>query len=150
MTTADDEREPTRDQLLAMAYVDGELASEARSAFETRLRAEPALLREVAELKELELLARRAGPREPMDFEWDRLESEWTHSGGTLLAYSLMTVASVGGALWILWALLRSDMETVPKVLVCVFVAGLGLLLLVTLRARLRTASLDPYRHVKR
>ena len=54
-------REPTRGQLLAMAYVDGELAESAHQEFEDRLRREPALMREVAELKRLVLLFAR-GP----------------------------------------------------------------------------------------
>ena len=46
------ERTPTPDELLAMAYVDGELDDEAARAFEDRLPDEPALVREVAELRE--------------------------------------------------------------------------------------------------
>ncbi len=60
-------REPTRGQLLAMAYVDGELAESAHQKFEDRLRREPALMREVAELKMLlPLLAGDLGHASPL------------------------------------------------------------------------------------
>ena len=68
--------EPTRDELLAMAFFDGELAPEARAEFEARLADDADLRRQVAELKELDVLARNAAPREPMDHEWAALERD--------------------------------------------------------------------------
>ena len=41
--------EPTRDQLLAMAYLDGELAESVRREFQLRLRREPGLMRAMHE-----------------------------------------------------------------------------------------------------
>jgi anti-sigma factor RsiW len=53
--------DPTRDQLLAMAYVDGELAEDARQRFEERLRGDQALVQEVAALEAFfDLVARKA------------------------------------------------------------------------------------------
>ena len=53
-------REPTRDQLLAMAFVDGELDESARRSFQERWRREPALVKEVAALKGLTRLAQES------------------------------------------------------------------------------------------
>jgi len=55
-TAADDE--PTRSQLLAMAYVDGELDATERWEFEDRLRREPELMREVFEQTAVGLFVR--------------------------------------------------------------------------------------------
>ena len=52
---------PTRDELLVMAYVDDELAAEARSDFQARLANEPELVRQVAVYQKLEGLARQMG-----------------------------------------------------------------------------------------
>ena len=70
---ADTGREPTEGQLLAMAYVDGELAESARREFEDRLRREPALAREVVELKAFALLLRQVVSAAPPGFE-ERLQ----------------------------------------------------------------------------
>ena len=66
-------REPSRDELLAMAYVDGELAPDAAAEFEGRLADEAHLGLHVAEFKKLELMARQLAPPEPADHEWLRL-----------------------------------------------------------------------------
>ena len=144
------EREPTRDELLAMAYADGELAEEARRGFEARLATEPQLLREVAELKKLEVMARRTAPPEPMDFEWRRLEKEAVHAGGTRLAFTLMAVGAVGGSSWITFELMRSEMGAVSKTFLALTLVGLVVRFLLTLRARLRTLPYDPYTEVER
>jgi anti-sigma factor RsiW len=145
-----DEPTPTRDQLLAMAYVDDELEAESRRAFEARLAREPALAREVTELRGLELLARSATPPEPMDHEWARLAREPLHAGLSRLAWTVLTLSSLGLCAWLVLELARSPLALVPKVLILALAASLTLLLGLALRARLRTAPYDPYTKVQR
>jgi anti-sigma factor RsiW len=142
--------EPTRDQLLAMAYVDGELAPSARAEFEARLAAQPELRREVSALKELELFARAAAPREPQDHEWDALARDPLQRGALGLGWTLLGLGALVALLFGGYELVVAEMPTWVK-----FASGaisLGLLLLfgATLRARARTAPLDPYRKVQR
>lgn len=144
------EREPSADELLAMAYVDGELAPAERERFEQRLRAEPALAREVAELQRLELLARHAAPPEPMDHEWERLARSQGQRGLWSAGW-LFTLAGVAGLLaWGLTCLECSGLPWAPKVLVPLLLCGAVLLLVAAVRARARTLRYDPYRDVKR
>lgn len=146
-----DEREPTRDELLAMAYVDSELDREAREQFEGRLATDRALLREVSELKRLAVIARNSAPPEPMDHEWNRLEGELLHGGGSKLAYLLMLVGTLGIGGWAIFMILADDeLELVPKILLSCVLGGLAIAFLLTLRARLRTLPHDPYTEVKR
>ncbi len=144
------EREPTRDELLAMAYVDGELSDEARRDFEARLPDEPFLNREVSELKKLATLARRVAPPEPMDHEWKRLEGELLYGGGSRLGLFLIAIGVLGGSAFLFLELFRSSLGTGPKVLVGILLSGVCLLFLTTLRGRLKTLPYDPYTEVKR
>ena len=143
--------EPTPDQLLAMAYVDGELDDGARAELEGRLANEPALLREVAELKRLEVIARQTAPPEPIDHEWKRLEQEVIHSGGHFLGFLLVVLGTLGLAGWGMLEVFADDeLGLVPKLLIGTTIGGFALLFLVILRARLRTLPYDPYTEVKR
>ncbi len=143
-------REPTRDQLLAMAYADGELDGNERVEFEQRLSSEPALLAEVTELKRLGVLARRMTPVEPKDFEWQRLNAEALHSGGTSLGLALSAIGALGVLGWLCYSLLASDLGVVPKAFFCALLGGLTLVFLLVFRARLRTLPYDPYTEVDR
>ncbi len=143
-------REPTRDELLAMAYVDGELSGEDRASFEARLGSEPALLREVAELSRLGVMARQITPAEPKDFEWQRLEAETLHGGGKSLGLLASALGVVGLIGWGLYRLLTGDLELLPKVFVALFLLGLLFVFLLIFRARLRTLPHDPYTEVQR
>ena len=141
---------PSRDELLAMAYVDGELAADAQREFEERLRSKPPLAREVAELKALSVLARQSAPPEPMDFEWERLEREWLHGGGMSLGLFLAAAGVVGLSGWGSYQLVVSDLGLVPKTLMLALIGGLVLMLGLTVRARLRTLPYDSYTKVVR
>jgi anti-sigma factor RsiW len=148
--TQSGEREPTQDELLAMAYVDGELDAAARGEFEGRMAAHDDLRREVVRLKRLEVLARRAAGPEPMDHEWQRLARDPLHNAGLGLGFTLL----VGGAALLaacgLWWLWLSAIEMPFKLGLSAVVAGLALLFLITLRARLRTKPYDPYTEIQR
>jgi len=144
------EREPTRDELLAMAYVDGELTAEGREELESRLAASPELRREVSALKELELMARAAAPKEPMDHEWEELARDPVQRGSLGLGWALLVVGVLGAIGYGLYELLASDAPIGVKLLVSAISLGFALLLGATLRGRLRTLPLDPYRKVQR
>src|SRR5262245_41563902 len=133
-----------------MAYADGELEPSQRSAFELRLAAEPALRREVARFQRLALLARQTSPPEPADHEWAALERELVHRGGRRLGLLLVAVGSAGLGAWGCAALCACGLGLWPKILSIALLAGLLLLFLVALRARLRTLPYDPYSQVKR
>jgi len=143
-------REPTSDELLAMAYVDGELDPVARAEVEARLADDPHLLREIAELTRLGVLARQITPREPKDFEWKRLESELLHGGGTLLGLIASAVGAVGLLGWLLYELVTCELELLPKSCLVLLVLGLLLVFLLIFRARLRTLPHDPYTEIER
>ena len=144
------DREPTQDELMAMAYADGELPVESRRTFEARMLHEPALARLVAEHRALEILGRRAAPPEPIDSEWRRLDRDplvrWTE----LCGWALFIAGGVGLALYGIYQVWLSDMESLPKTLVLATIAGFLLLFLVMVHARLATLPFDPYRNVER
>ena len=144
------DREPTRNQLLAMAYADGELTEEARQEFELALQSDEALRLEVAELKRLEVMARQYAPKEPMDFEWERIQAEPLQVAGTGAGWSLAILGVMGGILWLLYATAVSDLALAFKLSLFSAVGGFFLLLGMTLRIRLKTLPHDPYRDLKR
>ncbi len=142
--------EPSEDELLAMAYADGELTDEAQAGFEQRLASEPALGRQVSEYRALEVLARQLAPPEPMDFEWKRLARDPLQRAAVLLGW----VAFVGGAIGLcgcgIFAVCASNISTLPKSLVLSLIGGFLLLFLAIVRSRLRTLPYDPYRNIER
>lgn len=147
----DTKREPTRDELLAMAYVDGELERAAREDFEHRMATEPALVREVAELRKLEVIARQTAPPEPMDYEWRRLGRGGVHRGGHFLGFLFLALGSLGLSGWAAVEILRAeDLAPFPKICLALGVLGAVILFLVILRGRLRTLPYDPYTEVER
>lgn len=144
------DHEPTRDELLAMAYADGELDEDVRRAFEARQKDDRDLARQVAEYQSLALVAREMAAPEPADHEWRRLETDLLSQAGNGLGWLLLAVGATGLAAWCLWDLVHSSMQTLPKVLCLSLVGGGLLLLLTTLRARLRVLPYDPYTKVNR
>ena len=144
------EDEPTRDQLLAMAYADGELSAEARREFEERMRDEPQLGIEVAGYQSLAALSRQVAPREPMDTEWERLEGDLFHRLCHWAGWGLFVVGGLGLCGWGSFEVLVSDMPVLPKALVATLLAGSLVLFLSTVRARMRTLPYDPYRSIQR
>jgi anti-sigma factor RsiW len=143
-------REPSEDELLAMAYADGELSGEARLALEARLAAEPNLGRAVAEQEGLVALARRLAPPEPMDHEWRRLAGHWPQRAGVPLGLGLALGGAVLlGAASVAW-ISTSALPMLVKIGALAVIAGLALLLALALHARLRTLPYDPYTKIER
>jgi len=145
-----EDRPPSDDQILAMAFADGELEGAARIEFEARLARDPALALEVTAQKRLHLLAREAAGPEPMDHEWKRIESSRAHRSARGLAWTLIATGSFGLAGWAIAEELRSGLPVVPKISIALLLAGLAMLFLITLRNRLRTMPYDPYTQIKR
>src|SRR6185295_14233986 len=139
------ERPPSADDLAAMAYVDGELPPESRSAFESRLDREPALVREVAAQQRLAVLARSAAPREPIDREWRALEHSRLTRLGLPLGWTLLALGATGLAVWCAFEVACAHIGIVPKLLTAALASGFLLLFLLALRARARTRPFDPY-----
>lgn len=145
------ERQPTRDELLAMAYVDGELDAASRAAFETRMREQRDLAREVAELQRLGVVARRMAPPEPQDAEWDRLRREPLQRAGRGLGFALVAAGLLGLVVFVGYVVARDDhLPLGLKLVIGAVSAGLLLLGLTVLRARLRTLPYDPYTEIRR
>ena len=133
-----------------MAYADGELTDEARREFEQELARDPALRREVAELQRLAVLARQSAPLEPLDYEWTRIRSETVHVAGTGAGWTLGLVGAMGAIVWLLWEAACAEFAVAFKLCLFSAVGGFLLLLAMTLRGRLKTLPLDPYRDLKR
>ncbi len=149
MSTAS--QHPTRDELLAMAYVDDELAPEARAEFEARLAREPELALAVARYQRLEVVARSIAPAEPADHEWERLRRDPVQRAGLGLGWTLFVLGSLIVAGWVFVELWRAEDLGWPfKLAIALAAAGALLLLGLTVRARLRTLPYDPYTEVKR
>ncbi len=145
------DREPSHDELLAQAYVDHELPESDAQAFEARLANEPALAREVAELQGLNLIAKRAAPPEPMDYEWKRLEADPLHTGARSLGLGLVGFGAAGLFLIaVIGVVTTGDLELFPKLLLLAFLLGLAALFFTVLRGRLKTLPYDPYTKVQR
>jgi anti-sigma factor RsiW len=143
--------EPTQGELLAMAYVDGELAGEERASFEARLPGEEDLARHVAHYRALDLLSRQMAPPEPADHEWARLEGEPLHDVGSKLGWGLVGVGGASLAAYGVYCLASAEsISNLPKIGLLSLLGGLGLLLALTLHARVRLLPFDPYRKVKR
>lgn len=149
--SSDRRREPTTDELRAMAYVDGELDPDERREFETRLAKEPALGREVTELRALDLMSRQMAAPEPADHEWERLSAEPLQRGGASLGFALILFGTLGLAVFACVHIARSDeLHLLLKLFLLGTVAGVSLVFLTVLRGRLRTMPFDPYTRVKR
>jgi anti-sigma factor RsiW len=148
--SAREETPPSADELQAMAYVDGELVGENATRFQARLASEPALAREVAELRALELIARQVAPPEPIDYEWARIDTDPLQRAASGLGFTLAVVGTVGFWLWLAWQVVSGDIPLVPRALILSTGGGLGIVFLTILRRRLQSLPYDPYTKVKR
>jgi anti-sigma factor RsiW len=143
-------QEPSRDELLAMAYVDGELDGAALEDFERQLATREDLRQEVVELLKLSVLARKLAAPEPMDHEWKRLARDPLQRTSTILGFLALAVGALGLAVLCAWSVWRSDMDLTPKLLLAALCGGALVLFLVTLRGRLKTLPYDPYTEIER
>jgi anti-sigma factor RsiW len=150
VTDAAEDREPTRLELEAMAYVDGELSPDARRAVEARLTSDPALRGEVVRLQRLSLLARHAAGPEPADAEWAALARDPLQRAGTWLGFAALGAGLVALAASGLYALWTSEVALALRLAVSLLALGVLALFGAALRARMRTRPYDPYTEVRR
>ncbi len=143
-------REPSREELLAMAYADGELDQAARESFEIQLAEREDLRREVVQFQKLGILARSMAAPEPMDHEWRRLDRDPLQRTSTVLGFVALAVGAAGLAGWAGWMVWNSNLGATPKALLGMLCAGALILFLGTLRGRLRTLPFDPYTEIER
>lgn len=145
------ERAPSKDELLSMAYADGELSPEERLEFEKRLGDEPALARHVAEYLALDVISRRVAPPEPQDHEWARLQLEPLFAGTMSTGWKLVIAGSLATlALTVFGVATNEGLSIFTRLAILTALLGFVLLFLTVLIRRLRTFELDPYRHVER
>ena len=144
------EREPRREELLAMAYADGELRGAEREEFEGLLATREDLRLEVVRMQRLAVLARQSAGPEPMDHEWRELARDPAQRAAT----GLGRIALIGGlfvvAIGAAWSLWTSDAPAWIQLGASVAAVGLAILLGAALRARMRTRAFDPYRDIVR
>lgn len=144
------EPEPTRDELFAMAYADGELQGAEREAFERRLAERADLRLAVAHQRRLAVLARNAAGPEPMDHEWRALARDPLQRAGLGLGWALLLGGLALGLGWGLYAVWTSELAPALRLGLCAAALGFALLLGGALRARLRTRANDPYTELQR
>ena len=142
--------EPSEDELLAMAYADGELNEEARREAAHRMASDEAFALRVAHYQRLDVTARTA-LQEPQDIAHAKLAAEPTQRAALGLGWAALSVGLVGFYAWIFYVMVRDpEMPTTLKVLMLTGIGGFLLLFLAVLRKRLRELPFDPYTKVQR
>lgn len=141
---------PTEEQLLVMAYADGELRGEKRREFEALLASRADLRDELSQLRRLAVLARQAAGPEPMDLEWRVIDRDPAQRVTLGVGWFALFVGALGLLGFVLWSLWTSDAAWIVRISVTALIAGFTLLLVAALRARRRTTKHDPYTSVQR
>lgn len=141
---------PSRDELLAMAYVDDQLDPAARAEFEGRLGQEEALRKEVTSLRRLDLIARTAAPPENIDIAWKEVDESPSQTSIIGLGWIATILGSVGVAAIAIQLVTQARLPLWERVSIICLVSGLTLIFLAIARRRWRTRHLDPYTSVKR
>ncbi len=141
---------PTTDELLAMAYADGELSTEATRVFESRLTHEARLRVLVADQQRIAVLAREAAPAEPLELASLIVERGSLHPFLAFAGRALLVAALVWLAAWL--ACTCTAGAWCPSIAGAALCALAGILLLVVRAALVRRAThhLDPYHGVRR
>lgn len=143
--------EPSEEELLAMAYADGEMTPEESLRFESRMEAEPRLVHQVAEHHALDVLARRIAPREPADYDWAALQLDPLYQGTVGAGWFLLIAATALSFALAVWAVATNEgISYLHRGLILSSLLGFTLLFLTVLWRRIRAIPLDPYRHVER
>lgn len=143
--------EPSDDELLAMAYADGELSDSARAQAGRRIATDEAFALRVAHYQRLDVATRTATPPEPADTAHANLAASTTQRTAITLGWLALTIGAIGFYAWIVYEMIRDEeLEVLPKVLILSAIAGFLLLLLAVLRNRLRELPHDPYTKIQR
>lgn len=141
---------PSRDELLAMAFVDDQLDHEARAAFALRLQSEPELAREVAALQRLDLMAQHAAPAEPIDLAWQAIDSEPAQRAVLGFGWLILFAGILGMLAILVLNFAHADLPLWQKACLAGVFGGLSLIFFAILRRRLQSRPFDPYTAVKR
>ena len=143
--------EPSEDELLAMAYADGELNEEARREAADRIASDEAFALRVAHYQRLDVTARTAATPEPQDTAHAKLASEPSQRATLGLGWFALVTGFLGFYSWGFYEMIRDpEMGAVPKVLLLGGIGGFLLLFLAVLRNRLRELPHDPYTKIQR
>jgi len=151
VTTTDTIPEPSEDELLAMAYADGELKEEARSDAAARIASDEDFALRVAHYQRLDVATRTATPPEPADTAHAKLSAEPSQRAALGLGMFALVAGFLGFYAWVFYEMIRDpELETLPKVLILGGIGGFLLLFLAVLRNRLRELPHDPYTKIQR
>ena len=143
--------EPTEDELLAMAYADGELAPEARREAAKRISTEDAFALRVAHYQRLDVTTRTATSSEPQDTARAKLAEEPLQRATLGFGWVSATLGFIAFYAWIFYEILQNEeMSGAPKIFLLCAAGGLFLLFLSVLRGRLRELPYDPYTDLER
>lgn len=141
---------PEADQMLAMAFADGELRGAELEAFSERVAREPGLAHAVDEYRRLELLARQLSPPEPRDFVWREHSSGDLHRFLMLGSYASLVLAAAIALLHLVGQAFGLRVPGSPEIATALAVLGGLLMLIASLRWRYAERLHDPYVHVRR
>ncbi len=142
--------QPTTDELLAMAYADGELSPEAVRVFEARLAHEARLRVLVADQQRIAILAREAAPSEPLELATLIVERGTPHLFLASFGRALLGLAIAWVAVWMCLACFDGTWRPPIAGAALAATLGLGFLALRAWLVRRATHHLDPYRDVRR
>ena len=141
---------PSRDELLAMAYVDDQLDPQAKAEFEARLSQEEPLRKEVTSLRRLDLIARTAAPPEHIDIAWKEVDESPSQSSLIGLGWIATVLGAIGLAAIGIQLITQARIPLWERASIICLVSGLTVLFLAIARRRWRTRHMDPYTSVKR
>lgn len=141
---------PTTDELLAMAYADGELSADATRVFESRLAHDARLRALVADQQRIAVLAREAAPSEPLELASLIVERGVLFPVLGFVGRALLVVTLVWLAAWL--ACTCTEGTWCPPIAGAALSALVGIALLAIRAALVRRAThhLDPYQGVRR
>ena len=141
---------PSRDELLAMAYVDDQLDPEGRADFERRLSREEPLRKEVTALQRLDLIARTAAPPENIEIAWKEVDESPSQTSLLSIGWIATVLGALGIAAICTQIIYQARLPLWERASIICLIGGLTILFLAVARRRWRTRHLDPYTSVKR
>ncbi|MCA8940983.1 MAG: hypothetical protein KDB80_00360 [Planctomycetes bacterium] len=138
-------------QLQLMAFLDDEMSPEERARFQREINEDPELAIEVASYRNLVEVTASMRVMEPADHEMRRFWAKFYNRGEWRLGWILIFLGvSVLFGFGIYWLITHEAIPLPVKLAVLSVVAGALILLVNTLRLKIRTHRFDRYRGVLR